>query len=184
MKEKIKALIQKYKNENLDLLLKRPELQRTQCIAYSEGGIYHLNQTFISELESILGCWDNWEERIRGVIPSEIIANYYKRDDFQHVLLMTSNGVGVARVYQYSDDQESVILDMLHISKESRGHGLGKRLIEIQENIGKALGVKSLYIQVERGSWMEGWYERIGYKFDKVNEEDKKWVWMKKDVKP
>ena len=47
-----------------------------------------------------------------------------------------------------------------------------------------SIDTRIFYIQVERGSWMEGWYERIGYKFDKVNEEDKKWVWMKKDVKP
>lgn len=126
----------------------------------------------------------DWEEVLQKFTSPEIIHNYYKGDDFQHVILMLDSGVGIIRVYQYFDDQELVTLDMLNVEERYRNKGIGKKLMEWGEKIGKNLGVKYIYLQVEKGSWMEKWYSRLGYKFDKLNEEDPKWIWMKKGIKP
>lgn len=96
------------------------------------------------------------------------------------VLIMERNGVAFARIYWCNDDNESIYLNWLSVSPESRKKGIATELQVIREEIGRKLGYKYTYLQAEDSSWMHEWYKRRGYEdYDSLNKEENL-IWMSK----
>lgn len=97
--------------------------------------------------------------------------------------IMESNGLAFARVSQYNNEKESIILDSLSVSESMRRKGLATKLQEIRENIGIEIGAQKAFLWTLKGSWMQEWYKRRGYENYEDFQEDNNYIWMVKDLK-
>ena len=95
---------------------------------------------------------------------------------------MEKSGKGFARVYWYLDDPTSIYLDSLGVIESYRNNGLGRRLQEMREEIGRTKGATHSYLFVLKGSWMEEWYKRRGYSYYKEYELLENNIWMVKEL--
>lgn len=81
----------------------------------------------------------------------------------EEILIMEKSGGGVGRVYTFNDDPSTVFLDCLSVSENMRKKGIGKRLQEMRESLGRDIGAKHSFLFVLKDSWMHQWYKRRGY---------------------
>ena len=95
---------------------------------------------------------------------------------------MEKQGKAFARLYWYDDDDKIVYLDMLSVDQEERGKGLGTKLQEIRENIGRELGAIEACLWVKKNTWMYRWYKRRSYLDWKDHETENNSIWMKKII--
>ena len=79
----------------------------------------------------------------------------------------------------YEDDPKSIYLFSLFVEVKYRRQGLGNAILEYAEEFAKKRNFTTIQLKVERGSWMEYWYERRGYIFNKREEN---FHWMIKDL--
>ena len=121
-----------------------------------------------------------WYFKDNSNIANRFTVHEHCGDTTITLYIMGFNGISFARLYWYKDDNTSIYLADLSVCNSCTGHGLGKELQEIREDIGKKLGAKYSYLLVDKGSWMQDWYKRRGYK-DIHKEEDGR-VWMKKKL--
>lgn len=96
------------------------------------------------------------------------------------ICIMEKNGKAFGRVYWYDYDDTKVFLDMLSVTREARKQGLGTKLQEIREQVGRDLGATTARLWVRKRTWMHKWYKRRGYIGNKYYENDKHAVWMDK----
>ncbi|KAA6327237.1 hypothetical protein EZS27_023762 [termite gut metagenome] len=100
------------------------------------------------------------------------------------IFLMEKNGKAFGRIYWHNDDSTTMYFAGLSVSVEARKQGLATELLEMYEDISKALGATMLCLAVQKNTWTHGWCKRRGYdEFehnDVENEEDT--IWMKKAV--
>lgn len=96
------------------------------------------------------------------------------------ILITESNGKAKASVYWYADDNTTVYLAGLNVNKEIRQQGIGRKLQEIREQIGRNLGSTISCLLVDNNSWMYEWYKRCGYSDFKRHEHEENYVWMRK----
>ena len=102
--------------------------------------------------------------------------------EVEMIRIMEKSGKAFARVYWYLDDSNSIYLDSLSVSEVYRRKGLGTKLQEMREDIGRLRSAKYSYLWVEKGSWMEEWYKRRGYSYYKEYEDLNNHVWMRKEL--
>ena len=100
----------------------------------------------------------------------------------ESILIMEREGRAFCRIYWYNDDSTTVCLDWLSVDAEVRKQGIGTRLQEIREEIGKNRGATFSCLQVEKNSWMHAWYKRRGYADWVDNESEENTIWMKKSL--
>jgi GNAT superfamily N-acetyltransferase len=103
------------------------------------------------------------------------------------ILIMESRGKAFARIYWFNDKEEddeedTVYLDMLSVNEEERRKGIGTKLQDIREKIGKRGGATYSCLWVYKNTWMYEWYKRRGYKEIGKNESEKNAVWMRKKL--
>lgn len=98
------------------------------------------------------------------------------------ILIMEKNGTAFGRIYRYDDDTTSIYLDMLSVSEEARMKGIGTKLQEMREEIGRQFGATSSYLWVRKSTWMNSWYQRRGYEYFKEYDQEENSVWMRKSL--
>jgi len=120
---------------------------------------------------------------VSAIIPNHFIYHITNESWGFEVLIMGKTGNCFARAYWYHDDKDSVYLNWLTVSPESRNHGIATELQNIREEIGRKIGAKCAYLQAENESWMQSWYKRRGYLIadDNLPNEDNL-VWMQKEI--
>ena len=106
---------------------------------------------------------------------------YFSQDLGIETLTIKADGVAEASVYWYIDDSSTVYLANLLINPNYRNKGIGKKLHEIREQIGKDLNAKTSCLWVKKESWMFEWYQRRGYSNLKDHEQ-KGFIWMTKPI--
>ncbi len=62
----------------------------------------------------------------------------------------------------FGSHDEYIQLSSIHISSESRGMGIGKRLFDLINNIAKDMGAKKLYISAHSSKETQAFYKAIG----------------------
>jgi N-acetylglutamate synthase-like GNAT family acetyltransferase len=107
-----------------------------------------------------------------------IIKHRYEDDLLTMYHFMLINGSGYAQLYIYKDKPNHAILSSLSVTCEFRKKGLGTRLQITIEELAKSLNIEECYLWVEKGSWMQNWYERRGYVYDSEYGDND--IWMKK----
>jgi len=95
---------------------------------------------------------------------------------------MEEQGKAFARMYQYKEDNAVIYLDSLSVEESMRKQGVGTKLQEIRENIGKSIGATTSFLWVLKDSWMHEWYKKRGYEDYSDYEEDDMCIWMKKGL--
>ena len=123
------------------------------------------------------------EDKIKACIATDFISHITKTDWGFGVSIMHKNGIAFARLYQYADDTETVVLCSLSVDENVRKQGIGTKLQQMRENIGIVLGASRSCLWVKNKTWMRNWYERRGYTYleDYKGEEDS--IWMVKSLK-
>jgi GNAT superfamily N-acetyltransferase len=115
------------------------------------------------------------------MITEDSFLKHYEVDDWGHsVLIMERNGTAFARAYWYNDEPTTIYLDMLSVNSEVRKTGIGTKLQEIREQMGRDTNCTESWLWVRKDSWMHDWYKRRGY-IDNV-EKDEEHIWMKKSL--
>ena len=97
------------------------------------------------------------------------------------IFIMEKNGNAMAHCYYYNDCQKVIYLDTLNVSEEYRRQGLGTKLQEIREDIGRSVEAKKSMLFVDKNSWMHEWYKRRGY-IDEEKCENPDFIWMEKKL--
>jgi predicted N-acetyltransferase YhbS len=124
-----------------------------------------------------------FQDKIFSKYREQGYVTHFKNDSGMFsILIMEGHGKAFGRVYWYFDEVGVVYLDSLSVDTQSRNEGLGKKVINIQEEIGKLVGASYLCLWVKKGTWMEDWYKRKGYKTLEDYEDAENAVWMKKEV--
>lgn len=85
-------------------------------------------------------------------------------------------------LYIYDDDKQTAYLSNVKVEESSRGKGLGNVILTSAEQESIKLKVNLLCLKVLRSSWVHEWYKRHGFK-DFFEDEDPKYIWMKKPIK-
>ena len=106
---------------------------------------------------------------------------YFSQDSGIETLTTKADGVAEASVYWYIDDSSTVYLANLLVNPNYRNKGIGKKLQEIREQIGKDLNAKTSCLWVKKESWMFEWYQRRGYSELKTHAQ-KGFIWMTKPL--
>lgn len=86
-----------------------------------------------------------------------------------------------ASLYLYLDDSSTIYLSNLKVRKQYRRQGFGRKLLEMQEQIGISLNATTFCLWVQKGSWMHDWLIRRGYSDFNLHQR-KEFVWMIKNI--
>ena len=106
---------------------------------------------------------------------------YFSQDSDIELLTIKADGVAEASVYWYLDDSSTIYLSNLLVNPDYRNKGIGDKLQEIREQIGKDLNANTSCLWVKKESWMFQWYQRRGYSELKPHAR-KGFVWMTKPL--
>jgi GNAT superfamily N-acetyltransferase len=95
---------------------------------------------------------------------------------------MESSGVAFGRLYFYDDDDYEIgYLDSLSVDESHRNLGIGTQLQVLREEKARELGAQKIKLWVKIDSWQQRWYERRGYYYVGLYQEEG-FVWMEKNL--
>lgn len=106
---------------------------------------------------------------------------YFYQDSEIETLTIKADGVAEASVYRYLDDISTVYLSNLVVYPQFRNKGLGRKLQEIREQMGKGINANTVCLRVKNKTWMHEWYQRRGYS-DLRSHEQTGFIWMSKPL--
>ena len=98
--------------------------------------------------------------------------------------IMEQEGNAFGHAYIYKVNNSVIFLDMLSVSPEYRRQGIGTKLQELREQIGRDYGAKFSKLFVNKNSWLCEWYKRRGYDFNGFRHHLPNHVWMVKNLYP
>lgn len=81
-------------------------------------------------------------------------------------------------VYVYDDDNSTLYLSNVFVSKEHRGKGLGNKILETADKIAEKFGCKQICLKAKIGSNAYSWYKRHGYNDLEKDNEDNDYMWL------
>jgi N-acetylglutamate synthase-like GNAT family acetyltransferase len=96
------------------------------------------------------------------------------------IIVMETEGNAYGRLYQYNDDTTTIYFEGISVSRDCRKQGIGSKVLGKLEEISENLGATTLYLWVEKDTWMNKWYQRCGYIDFKQHEQEETYIWMKK----
>jgi GNAT superfamily N-acetyltransferase len=124
----------------------------------------------------------NMKKNYRFKIMNKMIYYLQLEDWGDSILIMEKHGKAFSRIYWYNDDDSTVYLSSLSVSPNARRKGLGTKMQEIREEIGKNRGATISCLSVKKDTWMHDWYLRRGYEDWKDCEDDESRIWMRKNL--
>lgn len=87
---------------------------------------------------------------------------YHKSEDY--ILIMTSGGEGVCSVSIDENIRSCACIYNLSVEEKCRGRCYGDRLLEEAEKVAQKQGASVVSLSAKKGSFMQDWYRRRGYK--------------------
>lgn len=119
-------------------------------------------------------------EIVKAIIPPDFIWLLETDGEVSTLLLMQKEGKAFARLYQWLDTPDEVYLNWLTVIESARKQGLGTRLQEIREEVGKAIHAQVANLNVLENSWMHFWYKRRGYVEILDLRDNENYIWLYK----
>lgn len=116
-------------------------------------------------------------------VPSNYFVNYNTSQD--KVLIYLENEISKIVLYTYKDNPEILYIANLSVDANMRNKGIGTQLLSIAEDIADQINIKTIILFVEKNTWMQKWYNRLGYKKLKIFSENpplENAIWMKKEL--
>ena len=98
--------------------------------------------------------------------------------------IMEQEGNAFGYAYIYKVNNSVIFLDMLSVSPEYRRQGIGTKLQELREQLGRDYGAEFSKLFVNKDSWLCEWYKRRGYDFNGFRHHRPDHVWMIKNLYP
>ena len=98
--------------------------------------------------------------------------------------IMEQEGNAFGHAYIYKVNNSVIFLDMLSVSPKYRRQGIGTKLQELREQIGRDYGAKFSKLFVNKNSWSCEWYKQRGYDFNGFRHYRPDHVWMIKNLYP
>ena len=105
----------------------------------------------------------------------------FEYDSISHHIHRFKNKFGSFNLEWYTDDPESVILTALYVDETHRRKGFGGDLLNQAYDICKKLGFNKISLKVERGTWTERWYKKMGWNI--WVEDDDEYAWLTRVIK-
>lgn len=121
------------------------------------------------------------ERQIRQIlmnIDSDYIPHYHKCELGESIALMEKTGLSFCRFYWNADDLTTVYLRDVSVNAGNRNNGIGSYLLDMVENTCRSLQFKCCTTPVIYHSELMYFYEKHGYKYSAMAEDDI--VWMAK----
>lgn len=127
------------------------------------------------------------DKRLKFILDSvfnntDFIYHVSKNDWGTEILIMEKHGFAFAETYWYNNDHDNIYLCWLSVIESQRKLGLGTKLQEIREEIGRKTGACASNLQVKIGSWMQQWYKKRGYIECNDIPIENDLLWMKKKL--
>lgn len=116
-------------------------------------------------------------------VPSNYFVNYNTSQD--KVLIYLENEISKTVLYIYKDDPQVLYIANLFVDVNMRDKGIGSQLLSLIEDIADQMNIKKLVLFVEKNTWMQKWYNRLGYKKLKTFLSEpplENAIWMKKEL--
>ena len=108
----------------------------------------------------------------------------HKKTDFGDVWYVNAvDGTYRFAVYKYDDDDETIYLSNVFVKEDSRRQGYGNEILTSAEDYAKRLNASVICLKVLSGSDVHRWYKRHGYEDLEKDEEERGYMWMKKELK-
>lgn len=101
------------------------------------------------------------------------------------VLIYLENEISKIVLYTYNDNPEILYIANLSVDANMRNKGIGTQLLSIAEDVADQMSIKTIILFVEKNTWMQKWYNKLGYKKLKIFSENpplENAIWMKKDL--
>jgi len=91
--------------------------------------------------------------------------------------------IATSTSYIYNDDDDNILFCSLRVEEKYRNSKIATKMINFHLELAKLLNRNS-YLTASEGSWMQGWYERLGYKevTDADYEAKEGYIWMSKNI--
>jgi predicted GNAT family acetyltransferase len=108
----------------------------------------------------------------------------HKKTDFGDVWYVNAaDGTYRFAVYKYDDDDDTIYLSNVFVKEDSRRQGYGNEILASAEDYANRLGASVICLKVLSGSDVHRWYKRHGYEDLEKDEEERGYMWMKKELK-
>ena len=108
------------------------------------------------------------------------ITHEHRANGYRYLWITTENGEGHCCLY-HPKDTDYGVLSHLSVKEGDRKKGIGLALqIERERIIKQEWGLNEAWLWVDKGSWMQLWYERRGYVYHSENDDEEGTVWMVK----
>ena len=107
----------------------------------------------------------------------------HKKTDFGDVWYVNAiDGTYRFAIYKYDDDDDTIYLSNVFVKEDSRRHGYGNEILTAAEDYARKFNASTICLKVLSGSDVHRWYKRHGYEDIEKDEEERGYMWMKKDM--
>ena len=108
----------------------------------------------------------------------------HKKTDFGDVWYVNAaDGTYRFAVYKYDDDNDTIYLSNVFVKEDSRRQGYGNEILTSAEEYANRLGASVICLKVLSGTDVHRWYKRHGYEDLEKDEEERGYMWMKKELR-
>ena len=112
------------------------------------------------------------------------IVERHKKTDFGDVWYVNAiDGTYRFAIYKYDDDKDTIYLSNVFVKEESRRQGYGNEILNAAEDYARKMDASVICLKVLSGSDVHRWYKRHGYVDLEKDEEERGYMWMRKDMK-
>ena len=120
-------------------------------------------------------------DKIKDILKYSNCTYHFRKGRYgEELLIMSNNGAAFMRILL--NGFTSIELEGLSVSEEFQRQGYGTVFVELFGLIGSMLRMETLYLTVDRTSWVYDWYKELGYKEKCNTERVLHEVWMFKKV--
>ena len=112
----------------------------------------------------------------------EIIYHVCEWDEMMTCPVMSKDGKASCALYSHKEQPEVLILANLYVDPSRRKEGCAKELLRFSEKFAQERGYESIKLKADLAAWMRSWYEREGFVFDALDDDDLFFAWFKKSV--
>lgn len=150
-------------------------------IQYKELELDEIKETLFKNFnryQDVKECWR--KENDKWILKDISFIEQWSSDEYEYLIKCLKNTiktggqvvgafynnvlVGFASIENefFGSHNEYIQLSSIHISYESRGMGIGKKLFDLIINIAKSMGAKKLYISAHSSKETQAFYKSLG----------------------
>jgi N-acetylglutamate synthase-like GNAT family acetyltransferase len=96
-----------------------------------------------------------------------------------YVFFNNNSVIATAHIYYYYSKPHIAVISNIYVSDAFQGERIGSEIMKIlSDSIRHFKSFTEIRLWVKRGSWMQKWYERLGFKY--LKDKDDNDIWMQK----